>query len=128
VVIDTSVILAIYLGEVHGPWCAERLMEAERSGERLVMSTVNLTEVLIQLRDLVPATAGELERSLLSSTIQFVPPDVRQAHDAAEARMRLPLNMGDCFAFALAKAVDKPLITLDEDFRKCGLEVVMPPT
>ncbi|HEX3557202.1 MAG TPA: type II toxin-antitoxin system VapC family toxin [Thermoanaerobaculia bacterium] len=31
-----------------------------------------------------------------------MPPDVEQARIVAEARFRYPLNLGDCFAYALA--------------------------
>ena len=77
-------------------------MEAH-AGE-LRMSTVNLTECLIRLRDRQPQLADALEARVLESGIRFVPPDVAQAQLAADARLRYPLNLGDCFAYALAKA------------------------
>lgn len=36
---------------------------------------------------------------------------------AARARLTFPLNLGDCFAYALARAEQCPILTLDEDFR-----------
>ncbi len=90
------------------------------------MSTVNLTEVLIRLRDRQPERAPELEERLLASGIRFLAPDVAQARIAAEARLLYPLNLGDCFAYALAVTENCPLLTLDGDFRSLPCEVLIP--
>jgi uncharacterized protein with PIN domain len=92
-VVDTSALLAIFFSEPSANWVAARL--AERAGE-LCMSTVNLTETLIRVRDRQPHHFETIEAALLSSGIRFVPPDVEQARIAAEARLRYPLNLGDC--------------------------------
>jgi uncharacterized protein with PIN domain len=34
--------------------------------------------------------------------------------------------LGDCFAYALAKVEQCPILTLDEDFRGIDVDVVMP--
>ncbi len=47
-VVDTSVLLAIYFAEANSEWAAKKL--ADHSSE-LRMSTVNLTETLIRVRD-----------------------------------------------------------------------------
>ena len=90
------------------------------------MSTVNLAETLILLRDRQPTLFDDLEAQVLGSGIRFVPPDVDQARDAGEACLRLPLNLGDCFAYALAKAEGCGVLTLDADFRNSDCEVVIP--
>jgi ribonuclease VapC len=124
-VVDTSALLAIFFAEPFGQWAAERL--AERAGE-LCMSTVNLTETLIRMRDRQPHLFERIEAELLSSGIRFVPPDVQQARIAAEARLRYPLNLGDCFAYALATVEDLPILALDRDFRSIDRPVVHPDT
>jgi ribonuclease VapC len=122
-VIDTSIILAIYFAEPRAEWAAEQLARADR----LVMSTVNLTETLIRLRDRQPADADALESRLLTSGIEFIAPDTAQAGIAARARLTFPLNLGDCFAYALAKVENQPILTLDFDFRAVDIAVVLPP-
>jgi ribonuclease VapC len=122
-VVDSSVLLAIYFDEPLAVWAADRLVE--HAGE-LRMSTVNLTEVLIRLRDRKPEQASEFEERLLASGIRFLAPDVEQARIAAEARLLYPLNLGDCFAYALATAESCPLLTLDRDFRSLPCEVLTP--
>ncbi len=90
------------------------------------MSTVNLAEVLVLLRDRQPTLFEQLEERLLASGIRFVPPDIEQARVAAEARLRYPLNFGDCFAYALAAAEDLPILTLDTAFRVVDRHVLLP--
>lgn len=122
-VVDTSVLLALLFAEPHGPWAAERLQENEGT---LCMSTVNLAETLILLRDRQPSRYADLETDILGSGIRFVAPDTEQARLAAEARLRFPLNLGDCFAYALARREGCPILTLDRDFRHVDLPVVLP--
>ncbi len=122
-VIDTSALLAVFLNEKHAPWVQDRLDEFSGS---LLMSTVNLAETLILLKDLQPRSYEELENELLESSIQFVAPDIQQVKLVAAARMKYPLNLGDCFAYALAKATHSPILTLDRDFRKVDADVMTP--
>lgn len=68
-----------------------------------------------------------LRAKLLASGIQFVAPDTEQAVTAATARLRLRLDLGDGFAYALlADAQGGPLLTLDQDFRAADIEVLLP--
>lgn len=122
-VIDTSALLALFLDEPHAEWVAERL--TEHAGE-LRMSTVNLTETLIRLRDRRPESVDEIEGLLLAGGIRFVAPDVEQAQIAALARLRYPLNLGDCFAYALASSQGGPILTLDSDYRGLDIDVLLP--
>lgn len=123
-VIDTSALLALFFKENHGSWVANRLKDNQGS---LVMSTVNLTEVLILLKDKKPETFLELRKEVLNLPIQFIPPTVTQAQKAAEARLEFnKLNFGDCFAYALASEQKDSLLTLDSDFEKSDVVLVMP--
>jgi ribonuclease VapC len=122
-VIDTSALLAVLFAEEHGRWAQERL--DEHIGD-LSMSTVNLAELLIRLRDRQPALFDTLEAEILASGIRFVPPDVEQARIAAAARLRLPLNLGDCFAYALAKVEACPILAVDADFRAVDAPLLLP--
>lgn len=92
----------------------------------LRMSTVNLAETLIILRDRQPHHFAQLEHRVLNSGIKFVAPDLDQARSAAEARLRYPLNLGDCFAYALARSEKVGILTLDVDFRAVDLPVILP--
>ncbi len=122
-VVDTSALLAIFFAEPHAEWAVAQM---EEHAADLRMSTVNLTEALIRIRDLQPQLYDKMEAELLSSGILFIPPDVRQAQIAAEARLRLPLNLGDCFAYALATVEDCPILAVDSDFRSIDRPVLLP--
>jgi len=122
-IVDSSLLLSILFAEPTAPWAEAQL--SANAGE-LSMSTVNLTEVLIRLRDRRPQNLAQLESQILNSGIRFIAPDVEQARVAAEARLRYPLNLGDCFAYALAKTSNLSLLTLDQDFRGVDVPVVLP--
>ena len=122
-VVDTSAVLAVFFEEPHGEWAAEQM---NRHAGELRMSTVNLTETLILIRDRQPQLADELEDRLWSSGLRFVPPDVEQARTAAAARLAFPLNLGDCFAYALARAENVPVMAVDSDFETLDIPVLIP--
>ena len=122
-VVDTSIVLAVFFNEKHGPWAADRLRE---NSARLLMSTVNYAEVLILLRDRQPHLLEELRQALDASPVRLVSPTRMHAEIAASARLEYPLNLGDCFAYALAKAEDCPVLTLDRGFRKTDVPVILP--
>lgn len=122
-VVDTSVLLAVFFNEEFGPWVADQLREHARA---LRMSTVNYAETLVLIQDRQPHLYAELRDAIRASPIRLVPPSAEQAEIAAQARLRYPLNLGDCFAYALAAVEDCPLLTLDQDFVKTDLRVILP--
>jgi ribonuclease VapC len=122
-VIDTSAVLSFLFEEASAQWVLEQI-DVHRGP--LLMSTVNLAETMILLRSRLVDGAERLESSLLSSGIDFISPTIEQARLAANARLRFPLNLGDCFAYALSAIENCPLLTLDEDFRRCDRPLVMP--
>ena len=124
-IVDTSALLAVFFDEPHAAWVAAQL--DGHVGE-LRMSTVNLAETLILLEDRQPTLFAQLESEVLGGDIEFVAPTAEQARIAASARSRFPLNLGDCFAYALATSLQEPVLTLDRDFRHCDVEVLSPAT
>lgn len=90
------------------------------------MSTVNYVETLILVGDRFPRRVDEVRELIDSSEIRIIAPTRRHGEIAAGARLRFPLNMGDCFAYALAKEEDCLLLTLDRDFRNTDISVVLP--
>jgi len=123
VVVDTSVLLAVLFNEKWSSWATDQL---QANQPHLQMSVVNYAEALILIADRQPRRFDEVRETIEASVIRLVPPTPRHAEIAASARLRYPLNLGDCFAYALAKDEDCPLLTLDRDFRKTDLAVIMP--
>lgn len=70
------------------------------------------------MKDRRPHAYDSVREQVLSSSIDFVPPDIKQSEIDAEARLKFPINLGDCFAYALAKQLKRPILTLDQEFRK----------
>lgn len=69
------------------------------------------------------AEVDDLDELLAAAAARCVAVDQSQAHPAREAferygkgRTQAGLNLGDCFAYALAKATDRPLLFKGDDF------------
>ena len=122
-VVDTSVILEIFFAQKQSIWCAEKL---NLYRHQLLMSMVNLAEVLILIMDKKPAIASQLEEKLFTSSITFIETNISQTKLAAQAGLIFPLNLGDCFAYALAKDKGVPLISLEDDFKRTDIELICP--
>jgi ribonuclease VapC len=120
VVVDSSALLAILFAEPG----AERVASILSTAEQPMMSAVNYTECLIRLLDRAPSAATTFDHVLAEFALEIVPVDRALANDAAQARLRYPINLGDCFAYALAKSRGVALLTLDADFGKTDVALV----
>lgn len=122
IVVDTSALMAIVLGEADAPRCKGALA----SSERVVMSAATLAETLIVgIRKQAGADIATLIQDL---GIEVEPLTERSAISAAEAyrwwgkeRNPASLNYGDSFSYALAKDLDCPLLFVGADFSKTDL-------
>ncbi|KSB89231.1 hypothetical protein AS593_08370 [Caulobacter vibrioides] len=106
IVVDASAIVAMLLGEPEAAAFAARL-HSERNGR--VMSAVNYWEVLAKAEVSRGETGRrEAEHLLQALRIEIHPADAEQTRLAIEAFVRFgrhtpaKLNLGDCFAYALA--------------------------
>ena len=119
-VIDTSALVAILQDE------PERRVfnEAIEAAERRAMSVASFVEasMIIETR-YGPDGVRDLDLLIAKAGIELVAVDVDQAHVARTAfcvygKRRHPasLNFGDCFAYALARTLDEPLLFKGTDF------------
>jgi len=121
-VIDTSALVALLLDE---PERAAFAAAIEADPKRLV-SAVTLVEAGIVLEArLGQPGADALDLLLQRADIQIVAVDREQAEIARRAWRTFGkgndpagLNLGDCFAYALAVAAAEPLLFKGEDFRR----------
>jgi ribonuclease VapC len=124
-VIDTSAILAI----LHDEPERRSFNEAIEAAETNVMSVASYVEVSIVMESRHGAEGvRELDRFLERAGIELVGVDVAQgrlARDAfsrfGEGRHAAALNFGDCFAYALARTLEHPLLYKGDDFSKTDL-------
>lgn len=114
IVVDSSVIVAILMKESD----AAELLDTLTGTSDLHLSAANYLEVVIVLLAKGrPALKTEFDDLLANLAVTRQPVTPHQADLAAQAyrsygkgRHRAALNFGDCFAYALAKQLDVPLL------------------
>lgn len=121
IVVDASAIVAIYLHEPERDSFLEKLTQTDA----LVMSPINAWEVLARAQSVHGTDGARAAEALLEALSISVPPadmtDVRAAIVAFEQfgpRTPARLNLGDCFAYALAMKLNAALLFKGDDFTK----------
>jgi len=128
VVIDTSALLAILLGEPERGKFLQLLSESETR----LLSAANALETAMVVESRRGEAAGrELDLFLHRTKIEIVAVDAEQFSIArfawrkfGKGRHPAGLNFGDCFAYALTKTSSEPLLAKGEDFRRTDLQVL----
>lgn len=128
-VMDTSALLAILLGEAE----AEAFAEAIAADTRRLLSAVSAleTSIVIEARR-GPAGGREFELLLHRMRADVVPFNQAQFEVAREAWRRFgkgrhsaALNFGDCCAYALSRTSNEPLLFKGGDFSKTDVARVV---
>ena len=129
-VVDSSALLAILFDESE----RTRFISAIGDSDQCYMSVANFLETSI----VIEARFGEegtqlLDSFLLTAEIELLAVTVDQVNLARQGfrrfgkgRHKAALNFGDCFAYALAQALDMPLLCKGEDFLKTDVKVWAP--
>lgn len=129
IVLDTSAIVAIFRQEPEARRFAERI-EAD---EQPLLSAANLLECSMVVRGAKILPGEEAERWIDSfleiGRVRVEPVTARHAAVARSAHRLFgkgsghaaQLNYGDCFAYALAKTLDVPLLFKGNDFSETDL-------
>jgi ribonuclease VapC len=122
IVLGTSALLATILEEPLGSQCAEVL---QRPVDFLI-SAGTLAEALIVAAG--KDRADELDSLLTHIVVNVIEVDERLARLSLEAHQKYgkkrhpaKLNYGDCFAYALAKDLDCPLLFVGNDFSQTDI-------
>ena len=126
-IVDSSAIVAILGSEAD----ADSLEAALVGAPIRRVSSVNYVEAAVVIdsrRD--PILSRGLDEFLrqTQTVIETVTPEqariAREAYrDFGKGRHRAGLNLGDCFAYALAKVAGEPLLCKGDDFKKTDIEV-----
>jgi len=130
-VIDTSALLAILWNEAE----RRRFNEAIQADPRRLISAATVLEASLVVESRGGEPAGrELDLFLHRARFQVAPVDFEQVEIARAAfrqygkgRHPAGLNFGDCFSYALAKAVGEPLLFKGSDFARTDLKPALPP-
>lgn len=127
-VIDTSAIIAILLGEPE----AEALSKAILNDPKRLMSAFSLLECSIVIESRKGEAGGrELDLLLYRLQVEMVDMNAEQAQFAREGwrqfgkgRHRAALNIGDCCSYALAKYTGERLLFKGDDFNHSDISYV----
>jgi Uncharacterized protein conserved in bacteria len=128
-IIDTSALVAILRDEPE----AEAFVEAIRTSLPRRMSAGSYVELGIVIdRPGDPIVSRRVDELLARMSIEIEPVTETQARLAREAYRdfgkgsghRAGLNFGDCFAYALAREYNEPLLFKGDDFRHTDIPYV----
>jgi ribonuclease VapC len=121
--VDTSALMAILLGEERGEACAAAL----NTDDELIISAGTVAEALVvaQGRNL----RAQMLRLIEEFGMEVVPVTLGAAQRIAEAytrwgrgNHRAALNLGDCFAYEVAKQNACPLLFVGKDFSRTDIK------
>lgn len=124
-IIDTSAVLAILFAEGD----AARFADAIAGADHRAMSAANFLEAGVVVdNQLGPAAGRQLDALLARAEVEVVPVTRAQAEIARQAYLDYGkgnhparLNFGDCFAYALAKSANRPLLYKGDDFSRTDI-------
>ena len=125
-ILDASAIIAMLRAEPE----ARDLATAMFSDTSRRVSAVNYVEAAIVIESgKDPVATRKFDDFFRSSHVAIEAVTQKQAEIAREAyrdfgkgRHKAGLNMGDCFAYALAKDLDEPLLFKGSDFKHTDIE------
>jgi len=129
-IVDTSALIAILLGETE----ASALSECISGADECLISAANYIEMgtVLAGRNIVDPdqVSRDVDHILDVADIQIAPITEELARSAQHARIRYGkgfkspagLNFGDCFAYALAKSHNAPLLFVGNDFSKTDIQ------
>jgi ribonuclease VapC len=121
VIVDASALLAIIFSEAE----RNQFLDVLDNAGSISMSPINYVEVAIRVdRDPNPFRTLAFDEIMMTFTIDILPINAEQARIARQAHKSFGrgaghparLNLGDCFAFALAKVTREPLLFKGGDF------------
>jgi len=123
IVVDTSALMAILLGEPEAERCIAAL---ERQAEVLISAGTLAEAMIVAGRRNI---GGEMNALVEGLGFEIVPVSGASATKVAEAYARwgkgvhaASLNFGDCFAYAVARELGRPLLFTGDDFSKTDIE------
>jgi ribonuclease VapC len=128
-IIDTSAVLAILFDEDD----AARFADAIAGADQRAMSAASFLEAGVVIdNQLGPAAGRQLDALLARAEVEISPVTREQAEIARQAYLDYGkghhparLNFGDCFAYALAKATNQPLLFKGDDFAQTDVAAAL---
>ena len=129
-IVDASALLAIVLLEPE----RDRFLDILGGNTQLSISVINLVEAGIKVdRDPNPRRALLLDETMKTFAIEIAPVTAEQGRSARQSHRSFGrgsghpahLNLGDCFAYALSKTRNEPLLFKGDDFARTDIEAAL---
>jgi len=127
VIVDSSALIAILRNESDAAAIAEALQQAPI---RRISTVTYVEAAVVADNDRNPLLTRRFDNLIRDAQVLVEPVTARQAEIARQAyrdfgkgRHKAGLNFGDCFAYALAKEMDEPLLFKGNDFKHTDVEV-----
>jgi predicted nucleic acid-binding protein len=118
-VLDSFAALAVFNAEPAGPQVVALLEQAKQGEFYVVMSVINLGEVVYRLIREQSNDAALLARAVIEAwPVRLVDVDAQLALEAAEIKGYYALSYADCIAAALSLQLDGRVVTGDPEFHK----------
>ncbi len=125
-IVDSSSLLAMLLGEPRAPALLAALVEADRPR----MSVANWLEVAMLIEERGGRLASlRFDEFVRSAGLELMPVDAAQAEAARTAwryfgrhKHSARLDAGDCYAYALAKTTGEALLFVNEGLARTDIE------
>jgi ribonuclease VapC len=128
-IVDASALLAIVLREQDSDRYKEAISDAVDDS---LISPINYVEAAIRADKLGEEVGLALDEIMLTGHVRIASVSREQTYLAREAYQKFGrgnhparLNLGDCFAYALAKARREPLLFKGDDFRLTDVEAAI---
>ena len=125
-IVDSSTIIAILRDEPDAAAMAEALQAAPI---RRISAVTYVEAAVVVDNDRNPLLSRRFDGLVRDAQMLVEPVTARQAELARQAyrdfgkgRHKAGLNLGDCFAYALAKEMDEPLLFKGDDFCHTDVE------
>jgi ribonuclease VapC len=124
VVVDSWAVLAYFQDEPSAAGIGELFAEANQNGIPLLMTVVNAGEVWYSVaRETSVAEAEQSLKDVADLGIVIVNADWPLAQQAAQLKLKGRIAYADCFAGALAKREQSPVMTGDPEFKLLEKEI-----
>lgn len=124
IIIDSQPLIAMLNQEKNYNEIKDFFIKLQKDNVSMYVTAINYGELYyITLRNKGKERADALYGFLTSIPIQIIPADETIAREAAIYKAFKKLSYADCFAAALAKTMDAPVLTGDPEFKEVEKEV-----
>ena len=126
IAVDTSALMAVVLGEVE----AEACITALEAGDEILISAGTIAEALIvaarrNVSEEMESLINGLGLNAIAVTLASARRIARAYEQWGKGVHAAGLNLGDCFAYEVAKQHDCPLLYIGSDFARTDIKGVL---